>query len=290
MSYTKQGGFLNAYLIRIGKLLLSIAGLALFSVNSAGNKMTLSALIVDDEEYSRKSLYFLIQENCPEVHVAGIAKSVAEARGLIEEQAIDIVFLDIAMPKENGFELLPNLRDKNIRVIFTTAYDQYALKALKANAVDYLLKPIDINELKMAVSKAQEWASLVAAQKTTQPESPESKEPKKSDKISLPGTYGFNVIDTADIIYVEADSNYSIFHLKTGEKSVISKPLKEFEETLENFDFIRIHKSAIVNLKYVRSYSNKNGLQVLLSNNTLLPVSRRRATEFQEKARQYFNK
>ena len=253
--------------------------------------MTLNALIVDDEEYSRKSLYFLIQENCPDVLVTGIAKSVAEARTLIEEQAFNIAFLDIAMPKENGFELLPDLQKKNVRVIFTTAYDQYALKALKANAVDYLLKPIDINELKVAVSKALDWANLIAAQKSGGlPETAEIKDIKKSNKISLPGTYGFNVIDTGDIMYVEADSNYSIFHLKTGEKLVISKPLKEFEETLESFDFIRIHKSAIINLRYVKSYSNKNGLQVLLSNNVVLPVSRRRSTEFQEKAKLYFNK
>ena len=251
--------------------------------------MTLNALIVDDEEYSRKSLYFLLQENCPEVHIGGIAKSVAEARTLLEEQNFNVAFLDIAMPKENGFELLPQLQSRNVMVIFTTAYDQYALKALKANAIDYLLKPIDIAELKTAVSKAVDWAQMlsVSSAKTAETVKPEVNAHKK---ISLPGTYGFKVVDTVDIIYVEADSNYSIFHLKTGEKLIISKPLKEFEETLDTFGFIRIHKSAIINLKYVRSYSNKNGLQVLLTNNVVLPVSRRRATEFQEKARQYFTK
>ncbi|WP_256012025.1 LytR/AlgR family response regulator transcription factor [Desertivirga xinjiangensis] len=251
--------------------------------------MTLNALIVDDEEYSRKSLYFLLQENCPDVHIGGIAKSVAEARTLLEEQNFNVAFLDIAMPKENGFELLPQLQSRNIMVIFTTAYDQYALKALKANAIDYLLKPIDIAELKIAVSKAVDWAQMlsVSSGKTAETAKPDVNANKK---ISLPGTYGFKVIDTADILYVEADSNYSIFHLKTGEKLIISKPLKEFEETLDTFDFIRIHKSAIINMKYVQSYSNKNGLQVLLTNNVVLPVSRRRATEFQEKARQYFTK
>ncbi|WP_207427504.1 LytTR family DNA-binding domain-containing protein [Pedobacter sp. SYSU D00535] len=259
---------------------------------------TLKALIVDDEEYSRKSLYFLIQENCPEVQVAGIVKSVSEARQLISAQVFNLVFLDIAMPKENGFELLPALQERNIRVIFTTAYDQYALKALKANAIDYLLKPIDIEELKTAVSKAEAWANL------TSPRTPESLSSRESDessqptssasrtqkKITLPNTYGFNVIDTADIIYVEADSNYSEFHLQDGEKLVISKPLKEIEDSLDPQEFLRIHKSVIVNFRYIKSYVNKNGWQIILSNGVTLPVSRRRATEFQEKAKNYFNK
>lgn len=251
--------------------------------------MNLNALIVDDEEYSRKSLYFLIQENCPELSIGAIAKSVAEARNLIEEQTFQLAFLDIAMPKENGFELLPSLQKKNIMVIFTTAYDQYALKALKADAVDYLLKPIDIMELKTAVHKAVEWADLLSQRKTDTVKE-EQKEARTSKKISLPSTHGFNVIDTDDIVYLEADSNYTIFHLKTGEKTVISKPLKEFEDALSNLEFIRIHKSVIANFKYIQGYSNKNGLQVSLSNNTVLPVSRRKSSEFLDKAKQYFNK
>ena len=251
--------------------------------------MNLNALIVDDEEYSRKSLYFLIQENCPEISIGSIAKSVSEARALIEEQTFHLVFLDIAMPKENGFELLPSLQKKNIMVIFTTAYDQYALKALKADAVDYLLKPIDIIELKTAVAKAVEWANLISHRKTETAKDDQN-ESKASKKISLPSTHGFNVIDTDDIVYLEADSNYTIFHLKMGEKVVISKPLKEFEDTLANLEFIRIHKSVIANFKYIQGYSNKNGLQVFLTNNTVLPVSRRKSSEFLDKAKQYFNR
>jgi len=259
--------------------------------------MRLNALIIDDEEYSRKSLYFLLHENCPEIHISGIAKSVAEARQIVEEQKIDVVFLDIAMPKENGFELLPALQNKQTMVIFTTAYDQYALKALKANAIDYLLKPIDINELKTAVTKALEWAKLVATKKETGAEPPapaageeDERKGKHSGKITIPNSYGFNVVDTTDIIYVEADSNYSVLHLKTNEKIVLSKPLKEIEDLLSAFEFVRIHKSVLVNFKYVKSYSNKNGLQVFLHNGIILPVSRRRSTEFQEKARHYFKK
>lgn len=255
--------------------------------------MPLNVLIVDDEEYSRKSLYFLLQENCPEVIIEGIAGSVEEARKTIEQKSFDLVFLDIAMPKENGFELLPVLQKNNILVVFITAFDQYALKALKASAVDYLLKPIDINELKVAVQKSVERKKDV---KSVQIPSENLHlaaltenliNQNRIDKITLPHTNGFHIVDTDNIIYVEADSNYSIFHLNDDRKLVISKPLKEFEDILDASDFVRIHKSALINLQYVNSYSNKHGSEVMLKNNVALPISRRRSSEFQEKVRGY---
>lgn len=255
--------------------------------------MHLHALIVDDEEYSRKSLYFLLQENCPEVSIEGIAGSVAEARKIIETKVFDLVFLDIAMPKENGFELLPLLQEHNILVIFITAFDQYALKALKASAVDYLLKPIDINELKVAVQKTIERketsrsSTKFVESLPLNPLSDNLNNKNRIDKITLPHTHGFHIIDTCNIIYIEADSNYSIFHLKNTNNLVISKPLKEFEDILEGSDFARIHKSAIINLQYIHSYSNKHGFEVTLENGIILPVSRRRSAEFQERVREY---
>ncbi|MEJ6980262.1 LytTR family DNA-binding domain-containing protein [Pedobacter sp. P351] len=254
--------------------------------------MPLNALIVDDEEYSRKSLYFLLQENCPEINVGGIVGSVAEARKIIEENSFDLVFLDIAMPKENGFELLPTLQKNKILVVFITAFDQYALKALKASAVDYLLKPIDINELKIAVKKAAERIEILKSSNlpgTIPPLNALSENlhtKNKIEKITLPHTNGFHIIDTSNIIYIEADSNYSVFHLKNAGNLIISKPLKEFEDMLDD-DFARIHKSAIINLKYVNSYSNKHGFEVILEKDTVLPVSRRRSAEFQEKLREF---
>ena len=120
----------------------------------------LNAIIVDDEEFARSSLYFLLQENCENIHISGIAKSVSEARNLLAHNAIDLIFLDIAMPGENGFDLIPQIQSTKTHVIFTTAYDQYALKAIKANALDYLLKPIDIDELKEAVNNASKYIAL----------------------------------------------------------------------------------------------------------------------------------
>lgn len=250
--------------------------------------MSLTALIVDDEEYSRMSLYYLIREHCKDIHIGGMAKSVAEARLLISKQNFSVVFLDIAMPNENGFELLPALAGSDIMVVFTTAYDQYALKALKASAMDYLLKPIDIEELREACRKCiQRWDEKHF---TGDSKHENQLMPADLGKISLAHSQGFDILDTSDIVYIEADSNYSVLHLHSGSTFVASRPLKDFEELLNQRYFWRIHKSLIVNFLYISAYSNKNGLKVVLKDNTELPVSRRRFAEFQEKVKSHINK
>lgn len=253
----------------------------------------LNAIIVDDEEFARSSLYFLLQENCEDIHVVGIAKSVADAKNLLVQQHVDLIFLDIAMPGGNGFELIPQAQLANATVIFTTAYDQYALKAIKANALDYLLKPIDIDELKEAVDKAAKYIRLNKSENNRN----ESLDNLASDlnnkstikKITLPSGQGYRLVDIDDIIHIEADSNYSVFHFTNLEKIAVSKVLKDYEEILPENRFVRIHKSSIVNLKYVKEYNSKNGLQVMLSNGDTITVSRRRASDFFDKIKNYTN-
>jgi len=251
----------------------------------------LNAIIVDDEEFARSSLYFLLQENCEEIHISGIAKSVSEARMLLQLHAVDLIFLDIAMPGENGFELIPQAEQSKSHVIFTTAYDQYALKAIKANALDYLLKPIDIDELKEAVTKAVKYIAL-SKNEYNRAESllnlaSNLAERNEIRKISLPNGQGYSLISIDDIIHIEADSNYSIFYLVNNEKITVSKVLKEYEEILPEHQFVRIHKSSIVNLNYLREYNSKNGLEVILENGDKIAVSRRRASDFAEKVKLY---
>jgi two-component system LytT family response regulator len=253
----------------------------------------INAIIVDDEEFARSSLYFLLQENCENVNIMGIAKSVAEARNLLLAHSVDLIFLDIAMPGENGFKLIPQAQNSNATVIFTTAYDQYALKAIKANALDYLLKPIDIDELKEAVSKAEKYIKL-SKPENNRNESLKNLANDLSDgtsikKITLPSGQGYRLVDIDDIIHIEADSNYSVFHLINLEKIAVSKVLKDYEEILPENRFVRIHKSSIVNLKYVKEYNSKNGLQVVLNNGEPINVSRRRASEFFDKIKAYTN-
>lgn len=251
----------------------------------------LKAIIVDDEEFARSSLFFLLQQNCPEVEITGIARSVSEAKEILNHHSIDLIFLDIAMPGGNGFELIPDAQLHNVAVIFTTAYDQYALKAIKANALDYLLKPIDIDELKVAVEKVSLYIKLHKANenKDERITNLASSLSSRSEirKLTLPYGQGFKMIDIDDIIYIEADSNYSVFHLSNHDKITVSKVLREFEELLPSDQFVRIHKSSIINLNYLKEYNSKNGLQVHLKNGESINVSRRRASEFFEKIKHF---
>jgi two-component system LytT family response regulator len=255
------------------------------------NLPVLNVIIVDDEEFARSSLYFLIQENCENVHICGIAKSVEEARNLLLKHDIDLIFLDIAMPGKNGFELVPDAKQNNAQVVFTTAFDQYALKAFKANAVDYLLKPIDIDELKDTVDKAAKYIrfSDYELENSERLKSLATQLSEKTEirKLSLPNGQGYTMIDINDIIHIEADSNYSVFHLNGRDNITVSKVLKEYEELLPEDQFVRIHKSSIVNLNYLKEYNSKNGLEVLLKNGQKIAVSRRRASIFVEKIKLY---
>nr|WP_121273338.1 LytTR family DNA-binding domain-containing protein [Pedobacter schmidteae] len=251
----------------------------------------LNTIIVDDEEFARSSLYFLLQENCESVHISGIAKSVAEARNLLAQNAVDLIFLDIAMPGENGFELIPDAQNSKAHVIFTTAYDQYALKAIKANALDYLLKPIDIDELKVAVDKAEKYITLNkqdnGRKESLQNLAANLSERNEIRKISLPNGQGYSLVNIDDIIHISADSNYSVFYLLNKDKITVSKVLKEYEEILPEQQFVRIHKSSIVNLNHVKEYNSKNGLEVMMKNGEKIAVSRRRASDFAEKIKSY---
>lgn len=249
----------------------------------------LNVIIVDDEEFARSSLYFLLQENCENIHISGIAKSVQEARELLAIHEVDLIFLDIAMPGKNGFELIPDAKSSNAQVVFTTAFDQYALKAIKANALDYLLKPIDIDELKETVIKASKFIrfSDEEAERNARMRNLASTLADRSEirKISLPNGQGYTLIDIDDIIHIAADSNYSIFHFNNRDKITVSRVLKEYEEILPEDQFVRIHKSSIVNLNYLKEYNSKNGLEVLLKNGEKIAVSRRRASIFSEKVK-----
>jgi two-component system LytT family response regulator len=257
--------------------------------------LLLNTIIVDDEEFARSSLYFLLQENCENIHISGIAKSVAEARMLLAEQEIDLIFLDIAMPGENGFELISSAQHHHAHVIFTTAYDQYALKAIKANALDYLLKPIDIDELKEAVEKAVKHIGLNRKNEQNNTArlnqlAENLSERNEIRKLSLPnGQSGYTIVDINDIINIEADSNYSVFYLSGKDKITVSKVLKDYEEILPEHQFVRVHKSSIINLDFLKEYNSKNGVELTLKNGVKIAVSRRRASEFAEKIKLYTN-
>jgi two-component system LytT family response regulator len=231
------------------------------------------------------------------VKVRGIAKSVKEARQMLKSNQIDLVFLDIAMPYEDGFSLLPDLQKNSGLVIFTTAFNQYALRAIKASAVDYLLKPIDIEELKESIVKTIFLKELIENKNLNNNQyfnhyknlEENLNEFKKITKLNLPHLNGFNIVNIINIIYIEADSNYSIFHLENQNRIVVSKHLKEYEEILLDTEFIRIHKSKIINLKHLKNYSNKNCLTVIMSDDSQHTVARRKVSDFLETVKQFYS-
>ncbi len=244
------------------------------------------ALIVDDEKPARDNLQFLLAHVKNEkVKVVAEASSAAEAREILKNKKIQLLFLDIQMPHENGFDLLNSIDTKNLAIIFTTSYQQFAIIALRANAVDYLLKPIDLKELQQAIERATQ----VLASKSNQGYEPssipiqqiqENIQQERLTQIRLLVNNGFKNILIEDILYLEASSNYTIVHLKNLRKIVCSKPLKEFEELLIQNNFFRIHKSYLVQLFACKQISGKELNQIELIDNSLLPISRRKQVEF----------
>ncbi len=251
----------------------------------------LRAIIVDDETNAQETLFNLLRMTCENVEVCGTAKNVDEAITLIHQQKPDLVFLDIQMPEKTGFDLLKSFSEINFGVIFTTAYQEYAVKAFRFSAIDYLLKPIDPDELVVAVQKYQnqitkiEQAQLQILQHQFENQEPKPQKERKSNenqRIALPAAEGIHIVELTDIIQCESMGSYTKFHLKNGQKLVVSRLLKEFEEILDNYQFFRVHQSNIVNLQYIKRYVKGDGGQVWMSDNEVVEVSRRRKDEFLE--------
>lgn len=250
-----------------------------------------NAIIIDDESNVRKGMALLVQQNCPEIELCGLCGSAEEGRRLLKEKNIHLIFLDIAMPKENGFEFIASIAKENYAIIFTTAHEEFALKAIRASAIDYLLKPISHVELKEAVRRAISYLDLRNYKDEAKKVYRESldnlstliqKGGGQIKRITVVEQFGFRILEVSLIRYLEADSNYTILHLEGLEKVVSSKSLGEFEKMLDLPFFFRIHKSSIINLDYLKSYSNFQGHFVILNDGTKLAISRRRINEFRE--------
>lgn len=239
---------------------------------------TIKAVLVDDEKNNRIALHKLIEKFCPQVTVIAECDSVDSTINTIESQSADVVFLDVEMPGKNGFDLLAHYNYHcPFDVIFTTAYSQYAVKAIQFSALDYLLKPVDPEDLVRAVHKLSIKKSEEIKNKQYEllEQRINNKDlSKKHLAIStLEGIY-FATLD--EIIHVDADSSYTKIYITTGEKIMSSKPLKYFEELLEDYDFVRVHQSHIINLKHIRRYVRGDGGQVIMMNGTEIEVSRRK--------------
>jgi two-component system LytT family response regulator len=239
-------------------------------MHSKNEMQELTAIIVDDELHGRENLKKIFELYFSEIKVLGLADSVVKAKQLVSKVNPHVVFLDINMPVFDGFDFLEEFDSPNFLTVFVTAHEEYGIKALKAGAVDYILKPINIKELKQSVKKL-----LLKLNKNL------ISEPiHDSDKIILPASNGFHVIIIDDIIRLEADSCYTKV-ISKGEKSlIVSRTLKDFEDTLSNENFFRTHKSHLINLNYIKDYSKISGNYVTMSDGSKVEISRRKTSEF----------
>lgn len=243
--------------------------------------MEISAIIIDDEQNARSNLRMLLEDYCPEVTIVAEAQSAAEARELIATHHPQLLFLDINMPNEDGFELLESLPEKDFSVIFITAHNQFALKALKSGAIDYIEKPIDIDELIAAVSKIK-----IGQQKPN--EIPDIKQlidffqlEAPTGTIAVPTLSGYEIIKTSDIVRLEADESYTKIFLADGKKCISSMTIARYEKVLNKKVFFRVHKSHIINTKYhLKEFNRQDGNIAIMDNGTAIPISRRKLTEF----------
>lgn len=237
----------------------------------------IKAIIIDDEIHCVDTLSMLLADCCPEVEVTDICLSAKKGLEAIEKSKPDIVFLDIEMPVMNGFELLENFKQIPFAVIFTTSYDQYAIKAIRFSALDYLLKPIDEEELVNAIRKISLQRILPSLEQFRMLIDKVQHKKNSLTKVAIPTAEGFELIPAEEIIYFEADDHYTQLFLKTKRKIVACRTLKEIEEQLNDFaSFLRVHHSYIVNLNEVTKYVRGEGGYLVMSDGTTVNVSRSR--------------
>lgn len=233
-------------------------------------------VIVEDEEIARKVLKSLLAQYCQDVMVCAEADDIVSGKNMIETFHPDLVFLDIEMPGGSGFKLLTSIEDKDFEVVFITAYEQFAIKAIRHDALDYILKPIDPKELVAAVEKVKE-AKYKKTLKKQYDSLLKNLDPEQLvvRKISLSTADKIHLINVDDIIRCESDNYYTIIFFKDGTSLMVSKTLKEIDQKLEEYDFVRTHKSHLVNMRCIKNFI-KDEMMVVMTDDTKVPVSKRK--------------
>jgi len=239
----------------------------------------LKAVLIDDDESNLSSLSEKLGKHCPQINIVAKCDNAEDGIKSIESLHPDVVFLDIEMPVMNGFLMLQQLNYKNFGLIFVTAYDHYAIKAIRYSALDYLVKPVEIPELKMAVKMAEENRKA----QHSQPQIElllEHLSKKQLRRISIPTTDGLQFINLENIEHLEASDNYTNIYISDNRKFLVSRTLKDFEEMLPPETFVRIHHATMINKFYVEKYIRGDGGQVIMRNGKVLDVSKRKKSDF----------
>lgn len=248
---------------------------------------TIRSVIVEDEVGSQATLKKLLNQYCPEVDVAAISPTVKESITIIDEVRPQLIFLDIALPDGDGFNVLENIRHTDYRVIFVTAYDKYAIRAFEFSALHYLLKPISHIELQDAVKRFNisrdenqfDYKNRLSLLKNNLNQ--------ENQKIILPTAEGFELVKLDDIIHMEASHNYTKCFLLGGKTMLVSKPLISFENILDELQFVRVHNKHLINLMYIKKYFRGSGGTVKLIDDSEISVSKSRKTEFLQRVSQF---
>ena len=239
----------------------------------------ITAIIVEDEKSSRDLLAAMIKQYAPNVEVIAQSGEVDESITLIKHLKPQLVFMDIQLPGRNAFQLLDVFPDRSFEVIFTTAYEQYALQAIKYSGIDYLLKPIGLNELKDAIKKAEEKIYRPAGEEEKKSN---AHEPEHSERLVVPTQQGFMMLESGQVMYLEAEGAYTRIYMQDGESILVSNPIGVYENRLPFPAFVRIHRSRLVNLWYIQEYIRGRGGYILLKNGLHLNVSARKKASLLE--------
>jgi len=234
----------------------------------------MKALIIDDEKHARENLAGLLERHCPQVDVAAIGTGVQEGLALVEKLNPELVFLDVEMQDGTGFDLLKNLTTITFKVVFVTAHNHFALQAIKWSALDFLLKPVDPEELISAVSRFEKTTGQKDQIDLLLQEKP------KREKIALPTSDGLIFVKVKEIVRLEADGCYTHFHTRDKQSLMVSRTMKEYIEMLPEETFFRVHKSHYINLEYLQKYSNRDGGTAILENGDHVPISRTAKDDF----------
>ena len=238
----------------------------------------MNCIIIDDEKHCTKTLTNLLETWFPEVKIMSTCHESTKAYELIHRHRPDFIFLDIEMPMMNGFDLLAKFDPLDFEVIFTTAYDSYAVKAIKYSALDYLLKPIDIDDLGCAIEKIRSKHSSISRSQVQMAIAVHNKQ--VPDTIALPTVNGLAFASVNDIVYCIAEGSYTRLYMKDVNEIILSRTLGSVEEILTDYHFFRIHHSTLINLKQVKKYIRGDGGELMMSNGNCLKLARTRKTDF----------
>jgi two-component system LytT family response regulator len=245
----------------------------------------IKAIIIDDDSNLRQGLLHLLKQLAPDIEVVGQVEEVAQGVNALHQLKPDVLFLDIQLTDGTGFDILEQFQKQfgkpNFQVIFITAHEQYALKAFRFSALDYLLKPIDLDDLQQVIEKIRKNKNQVSEYKNIEVLLEHLSQKTSSKRMALPTAEGIHLFDIKDIIRIESSDNYSIFYFKNNEKIMVSKTLKDYEDLLTPHGFERIHQSHLINMSYLKSFLKKDSYVVMIDGKQL-PVAIRKKERLQQ--------